>query len=424
MNPSDLIRAASDSVCESDAIRVSRLDGGLRVVTESMPSSRSAAVGVWVGIGNRDEPKRLAGVSHFLEHLLFKGSSTRTSRDIAEGIDATGGDLNAFTSKEYTAFHARVPAWELDFGLDTLLDVIVDPGFSDAEVDAERQVILEELAWSADTPDDVVHGVLAESLFPDHPLGWEVLGSQESVRSMSAADIRAFHHEWYRRANLVFSVVGPIDHDEVVNRVDSALAGVAAGQRPHRMAPEGEIRPLMHTERSIEQSHLAQGWRAPGQHSDDRYTLAVASQLLGGGWSSRLFQEIREKRGLSYSVFSSVGAYNDTGTMSIYAATAPERMAELTRVVDDQLEDLATNGPGERELEVARGGFEGATVLGLEDAGSRMARLATNVLVRDRVVGVDEYLTAVHAVTAADVQRVLAGVVEGPRARSVVGPGD
>jgi len=419
---SDLTGSVSGSHFESDTIRVSRLDGGLRVVTESMPDSRSVAVGAWVGVGNRDEPPALAGVSHFLEHLLFKGSSTRSSRDIAEGIDATGGDLNAFTSKEYTAFHARVPAWDLDFGLDTLLDVIADPGFSDTEVDAERRVILEELAWSADTPDDVVHGVLAESLFPDHPLGWEVLGNQETVRSMSADDIRDFHHQWYRRANLVVSVVGPIDHGEIVERVDNALAGVAPGERPDRVAPVGEVRPHMYTRRSIEQAHVAEGWRAPGQHSHDRYALAVASQLLGGGWSSRLFQEVREKRGLSYSVFSSVGAYNDSGTLSIYAATAPDRMAELFDVVDEQLDDLATKGPGERELEVARGGFEGATVLGLEDAGSRMARLATNLLVRDRVVDVDEYLRAVHAVGVDDVQRILAEVLAGQKARSVVGP--
>ena len=180
--PTTLNGIVSSSVDDGDTIRVSRLDGGLRVVTETLPQSRSVAVGAWVGVGNRDEPAAIAGVSHFLEHLLFKGSSTRSAQDIAQGIDAVGGDLNAFTSKEYTAFHARVPAWELDFGLDTLLDVLVDPGFTETELDAERQVILEELAWSADTPDDVVHGVLAESLFPGHPLGWEVLGTADTVQ--------------------------------------------------------------------------------------------------------------------------------------------------------------------------------------------------------------------------------------------------
>ena len=417
-NVSGLVSSSEDG----DAIRISRLDGGLRVVTESMPRSRSVAVGAWIGVGNRDEPAEMAGVSHFLEHLLFKGSSTRSAQDIAQGIDAVGGDLNAFTSKEYTAFHARVPAWELDFGLDTLLDVLVDPGFTADDLDAERQVILEELAWSVDTPDDVVHGGLAESLFPGHPLGWEVLGTADTVRSITPDQVRGFHEQWYRRSNMVIAVVGPVDHDEIVARVDGALAGRGAGSRPERGAPSPEIVPEVSASRPIEQVHLAKGWRTGGLHSPDRYALAVATQLLGGGWSSRLFQEVREKRGLSYSVFASVGSFVDSGTMSVYAATAPDRLAELRAVIDGQLEDLAANGPGERELDVARGGFEGATVLGLEDTGSRMARLATNVLIRDRVVGVDEYLDSVRAVTAADVQRVLSEVTSRTAALSLVGP--
>ncbi|MEM9522320.1 MAG: pitrilysin family protein [Actinomycetota bacterium] len=412
----------ASSALDDDAIRVSRLDGGLRVVTETVPRSRSVAVGAWVGVGNRDEPAPVAGVSHFLEHLLFKGSSTRSARDIAEGIDAVGGDLNAFTSKEYTAFHARVPAWELDFGLDTLLDVLVDPGFTANELEAERQVILEELAWSVDTPDDVVHGVLAESLFPGHPLGWEVLGSAESVRAITVDDVREFHDRWYRRPNMVLSVVGPIDHDEIVARVDAALASRSGGGQPQRVGPGNEVVPDVTTHRSIEQAHYAKGWRSGGLHSPDRYALAVATQLLGGGWSSRLFQEVREKRGLSYTVFASVGSFVDSGTFSVYAGTAPERLDAVQAVIDEQLTDLAENGPGQRELDVARGGFEGATVLGLEDTGSRMARLATNVLIRDRVVGVDEYLDAVRSVTTEDVQRVISEVVAGASSVSVVAP--
>ena len=219
------------------SIRVSRLPGGLRVVTQAIPEALSVAVGAWVGVGNRDEPAELAGVSHFLEHLLFKGSSTRSSRQIAEGIDAFGGDLNAFTSKEYTAFHSLVPAKDLDFGLETLLDVLVDPAFTDVEVDAERQVILEELALSGDTPDDIVHCQLTESLFPDHPLGWEVLGSAGSVRDMRSARIRAFHEQWYTRSNIVLSVVGDIDHDALAERIDVGLSAMSQGEVPVREAP-------------------------------------------------------------------------------------------------------------------------------------------------------------------------------------------
>ena len=392
------------------------------MVTQHDPTARSVAVGAWVGVGNRDEAPEIAGASHFLEHLLFKGSSTRSARDIAEGIDAVGGDLNAFTSKEYTAFHARVPEKELDFGLDTLLDVLADPGFSDAEVDAERQVILEELAWSADTPDDVVHQNLALGLFPDHALGWEVLGSSASVRAMRPDDIRAFHDRWYRRANLVIAVVGNVDHDDIVNRVDTALVSVTAGDVPTRHAPVEAVMPTQHAVRNIEQAHVALGWRGLDQFDDDRFALAVANQLIGGGWSSRLFQEIREKRGMSYSVFSSMGSYVDSGTFSVYAGTSADRLDELCAVVEAELADLVENGPGEREMEVASGGFEGGTVLALEDAGSRMAQLATNLLVRDRIVEVPEYLEKVRAVTADDVQRVLAKILDGTQVRSVVEP--
>jgi len=408
---------------EADSqIRISRLSGGLRVVTESMPSSRSVAVGCWVGVGNRDEPAGVAGVSHFLEHLLFKGSSTRSAREIAEGIDAVGGDLNAFTSKEYTAFHSRVAARDMDFALDTILDVIADPGFSDAEVEAERHVILEELAWNADTPDDVVHGSLTESLFPSHPLGWEVLGTSETVNSIRPDDIRSFHDRWYCRSNLVVAVTGPVDHDQIVERVDTALGGVDGGARPVRTAPGSIDGSNVSLIRPIEQSHIAMGWRAIDQTDPDRFALAVGNQVLGGGWSSRLFQEIRERRGMSYSVFSSVGAFCDSGTLSIYGGTNPGRAAEFCSVVEELVADVVQNGPSDREMEIARGGFEGATILALEGTGSRMSRLATSVLIRDRVVPVDEYLELVRVVTGDDVMRVLGSVVAGSRCVSIVGP--
>ena len=406
----------------SSRTRVSRLDGGLRVVTESDPTSRTIAVGVWVGVGNRDEPAPIAGVSHFLEHLLFRGSTSRSAREIAEGVDARGGDLNAFTAKEYTAFHSRMPATELDFALGTLLDVIVDPVFDGADVDAERQVILEELAWSKDTPDDVVHSTLAESLFPSHPLGWEVLGTTESVKAVTVADIREFHDRWYRKANLVVSVVGPIDHDTVVESVDAALTALPIGQRPVRSAPSEPVRPTVGTDRSIEQAHVALGWRGHNQDHPDRHALAVANQLLGGGWSSRLFQEVRERRGMAYTVFSSAGSFTDSGSMSVYAGTSPDRVGELLEVIEEELADLTSNGPSPREVEVARGGFEGATIIGLEDIGSRMTRLATSLTLRDRIIEIDDYLDAIRAVERDDVQRVLADVVGPGGALSIVGP--
>ena len=405
-------------------IRVGRQDGGLRVVTESDPFSRTVAIGVWVGVGNRDEPADLAGVSHFLEHLLFRGSSSLSAREIAEGVDARGGDLNAFTAKEYTAYHARMPADDLDFGLGLLLDVIVDPGFDQSDVDSERQVILEELAWSADTPDDVVHSTLAESLFPGHPLGWEVLGTTDSVRALTVDDIRGFHRDWYRKANLVVSVVGPVDHDAVVETVESALDGVAAGSRPVRSAPAAHVRSLVSTHRPIEQAHVALGWRGPSHDHPDRHALAVANQLLGGGWSSRLFQEVRERRGMAYTVFSSSGSFTDSGSLSVYAGTSPDRVSELLEVIDEQVSGLAASGPSSREVEVARGGFEGGTIIGLEDVGNRMTRLATSLTLRDRILDIDEYLSAIRGIEVDDVRRVLADITGAGRALSLVGPAD
>ena len=401
---------------------VSRLPGGLRVATQHDPTAQSVAVGAWVGVGNRDEPPDLAGASHFLEHLLFKGSPGHNARDIAEGIDAVGGDLNAFTSKEYTAFHTRVPLSALNFGLGTLVDVIAEPAFTNEEVDAERMVILEELAWSADTPDDVVHQNLALGLFPNHSLGWEVLGSVDSVRSMAADDVRAFHDRWYRRSNLVFSVVGNVNHADVVERVEAGLAGVESGVPPERSAPVDAVAGDVTVAREIEQAHVTMGWRALNQFDDDRFALAVANQLIGGGWSSRLFQEVREKRGMSYSVFSSMGSYVDSGTFSVYAGISPGRVAELLDVVEAELADLVANGPRQREMQVARGGFEGGTLLALEDSGSRMAQIANNLLVRDRVVEVEEYLEKVRKVTDDDVCRVLTAVLDGPRVCSIVEP--
>ena len=379
-------------------------------------------MGVWVGVGNRDEPVAIAGVSHFLEHLLFRGSSSRSAREIAEGVDARGGDLNAFTAKEYTAFHARMPAGDLDFGLGTLLDVIADPAFDQSNVDSERQVILEELAWSSDTPDDVVHSTLAESLFPGHPLGWEVLGTTDSVKALTVDDIRGFHRDWYRKANLVVSVVGPVDHDIVVDTVESALAGVAVGSQPVRSAPAAHVRSLVSTDRPIEQAHVALGWRGPSHDHPDRHALAVANQLLGGGWSSRLFQEVRERRGMAYAVFSSSGSFTDSGSLSVYAGTSPDRVTELLEVIDEQVSGLASGGPSPREVEVARGGFEGGTIIGLEDVGNRMTRLATSLTLRDRILDIDEYLAAIRAVEVEDVRRVLADITGAGRALSLVGP--
>ncbi|MEZ5165117.1 MAG: pitrilysin family protein [Acidimicrobiales bacterium] len=351
----------TDSVPEP-VTQVGHLDGGLRVVSQADPAAVSVNVGAWVGVGNRDEPAEIAGVSHFLEHLLFKGSSRRSAARDRRGCRRGRRRSQRLHLEGVHGLPRPRAAKDLDFGLDTLLDVIADPGFSDRDVDSERRVILEELSWSADTPDDLVHQNLGLGLFPDHPLGWEVLGTPTSVRSVQPDDVRAFHDRWYRRANLVISVVGPVDHDEVCERVDAALAGVAAGDRPARVAPTAAPEAEVEVRREIEQAHVALGWRGLHHDDPDRFAMAVANQLVGGGWSSRLFQEIREVRGMSYTVYSAASSYGDAGAWSLYAGTAPDQLDELCGVVDAELADLVENGPSERELDVARGGFEGGTL--------------------------------------------------------------
>jgi predicted Zn-dependent peptidase len=396
------------------------------VVTESLPHARSLALGCWVGVGNRDEPPPRAGVSHFLEHLAFKGTARRNARELAESVDATGGDMNAFTTKEYTAYELRLPARHLNFALDLLCDVVTSPALRPADVEAERQVILEELHLANDEPEDVVHTELAGALFPDHPLGWEIAGTEETIEAMTPEAIRAFHDEWYRPANLVLAAAGPIEHEQIVTMIAGLLDGHGPGPSqaaPRRSAPATGVAPRRRVVRPVESAHLALGWRALAHDDPDRYALAVANQLLGVGLSSRLFQEIREERGLAYHVYSAMTAYSDTGVFEVYAGTTPRKVDEVRALAEEQIADVVAHGPTAQELDVAKGAFQGSTLISLEDTGSRMARIATSVVLRDRVVPLDDLLAAIDAVTVDDVQRVAQRVLATPPAIATVGPG-
>jgi predicted Zn-dependent peptidase len=392
------------------------------VVTEHLPHARSLALGCWVGVGNRDEPPSRAGVSHFLEHLAFKGTARRTARQLAESVDATGGDMNAFTTKEFTAYEMRLPAAHLVFALDVLCDVVTAPALRGADVDAERQVILEELHLANDEPEDVVHTELAEALFPDHPLGWEIAGTEESIEAMTPEAIRAFHDEWYQDGNLVFAAAGPFAHDEVVAALLDRFEPRTRGAVVPRVPPGARTERRRSVVRPVESAHVALGWRAVGYEDPDRYALAVANQLIGVGLSSRLFQEIREERGLAYSVHSSMTSYSDSGVFDVYAGTTPSKVDEVLRLVDEQISDVVANGPTEQELAVAKGAFQGSTLISLEDTGSRMARLATSVVLRDRVTSVEDLLTSVASVSTDDVRRVAGRVLGSTPTIATVGP--
>jgi predicted Zn-dependent peptidase len=405
----------------TEDIRETRLANGVRIVTERMPEARSVSLGVWVGVGGRDEPAALAGASHFLEHLVFKGTSTRSARQIAEAIDAVGGEMNAFTNREHTAYYTRLPADRADLGFEILGDVLTDPAFRPPEVDAERHVILEEILMNLDVPEDHVHTLLAEALFPGHPLGREVLGTRETVAAATRDEIADFFGHWYLPRNLVVVAAGDLEHDRVVDAFGASLGALEGGERPERTAPDTRVEPRAVLDDPTEQVHVAMGWRSVDHFDEDRYAFSVANQILGGGMSSRLFQEVREQRGLCYSVYSWGSAYVDAGTAGIYAGTAPSRVGELLSVIDDEIAKLVASGVTEGELAVAKGYIEGSMVLGLEDSGSRMARLGRSLMARDEIVTVDEQLERIRAVTADDVGEVAARVFGGDRALAVVG---
>lgn len=404
-----------------EQIQRTTLANGLEVVTEHMASVRSASIGVWVGVGNRDEESELAGASHCLEHLLFKGTEKWSARQLAEAVDRTGGDINAFTSKEYTAYHARVPDTDVGFALDALCGVVHAPTFTAADLDAERLVILEELSASEDYPDDVAHTALQAALFPFHPLGWEVLGTIESIDAMTADAVHAFHQQWYRPTNLVVAAAGNVDHDQIVAGVAETFASEIAGVAPERQAPTAATAQEVLVERPTEQTHVVLGWQSVGNAHDDRFALAIANQVIGGGLSSRLFQEVREKRGLAYSVFSSQVGYGDAGSFTVYAATAADRVNELLDVLEHEIGLLVKTGVSAAELDLARAGFEGSTLVGLEDSASRMARLGSAVTVRGFVPTIESFIESLRSVTVEDVHRVVTDVFEGPRVMAAVG---
>src|SRR5262245_2023013 len=401
---------------------VTQLPSGLRVVTERVPTALSVAAGVWVGIGARDEPEGLSGVSHFLEHLLFKGTVERSARDIAAAVDRVGGDINAFTAKEYTAYYSRVPAEHLPLAVELLGDVLTAPALRDGDVENERQVILEELAMDDDLPEDVAHRLLTEALFPAHALGRETAGTVDSVEAIAPDDIREFFQRWYRPSAMVVAVSGALDHDDVVAEVEQRFPAADPAPTPARDAPIVQPRPLVVDRRRTEQAQVALGFRGLARLDPDREALDVMNHVLGGGLSSRLFEEIREQRGLAYAAGSGTSSYGDAGSLTISAGTGPAQVPEVLQLVDLELAKLRDGGITAEELEVAVGYLTGAYVLGLEDMGSRMARLGALLTTTGRVRPVAEQLDRWRAVTVADVDRVIGRVLDEPRSLAVVGP--
>ena len=408
----------------SDYITKATLANGLRIVTEPIAGSRSAAIGAWFAVGSRDETPERSGVSHFLEHLLFKGTADRSARSVAEAIDGVGGDMNAFTAREHTAFYTRVPASARDMAAEVLFDVLRSPALRESDVDAERMVINEELIAAFDTPDDVVHIMLYEALFEGHELGREVLGEPETINAMRSDHIAEFHRRWYQPANLVIAAAGDIDHDQIVSIADTYFGDLELGDAPARSAAPHAHASVIGTELPVEQIHVALGWRSLPHGDPRRYALAIANQILGGSPSSRLFQSIREEQALAYTVFSQTSGYSDAGSASIYAATSTQRGAELLEALNNEMASLVDDGVTAHELDLARTGLEGSVILGLEDSGSRMSRMATSEALRGHIVSIDEFLERLGAVTIADVNNVIHDVFGAPAVTSIVGPAE
>lgn len=404
-------------------IRTSTLDNGLRVVTEAVPGASSIALSFWVGTGSRDEQPAEYGMSHFLEHLLFKGSTTRTALDIAQAIDEVGGDMNAFTTKELTAFYIRVLADDEELAFDILCDIMCDPGFDPDEIDAERQVVIEEMLMRVDEPADLVHEYFAEQLFAGHALGREILGDRTLIETMSPAQIRAFFEHHYQPRNLVFAASGRLDHDEIVEGVKQRWRGREGGARPQRMAAVANSGVRKAYRRPTDQAHIVVGVPAPDRHDHDRYAASVLDVIFGGGMSSRLFQEVREKRGLAYTVYSAYTGYDGAGDFSMYVGTAPQRANEALKVMMYEFRRLA-DGVTDLELQRAKRHLRATTLLSLEEVPARMSRIGRSLLLHDDVLPVDDVMSRFEAVTSEDISQLATKFVEGDPVIVGVGPID
>ena len=410
-------------------VRRTVLPGGLRVITEQLAGVRSASIGVWVGVGSRDETPALHGCSHFLEHLLFKGTSERSALDISIALDAVGGEFNAFTAKEYTCFHARVLDEDLPLAVDVLGDMVTNSLLAAEDVEAERDVILDEIAMHDDDPDDVVHNLFAAQAWGDTPLGRPIAGTAGSIAALTRSQIARFHARHYRPANMVVAAAGNVDHAAVVRQVRKAfgrngfLAGNEAPVPPRRGNRLRRVTPgTVTATRPFEQVNLVLGMAGLTRQDDRRFALGVLNTALGGGTSSRLFQEVREHRGLAYSVFSFASHHADSGLVGVSVGCLPGKLDEVLTVVRAELAKVAAEGITEAELARGKGTLRGGLVLGLEDSGSRMSRLGKAELVYDELLSIDEVMARIDAVTLEDVRAIAAELFSQPEVLAIVGP--
>jgi predicted Zn-dependent peptidase len=405
------------------------LPSGLRIVTEEVPSVRSAAIGIWVNVGSRDETPAVAGASHFLEHLLFKGTTRRTALEISSTIEAVGGEMNAFTSKEYTCFYARVIDTDLPMAIDVVSDLITSSIVSALDVDAERKVVLEEIAMRDDDPSDLVHDLYAETYYGDTQLGRPILGTIKSISDMTRSSVFNYYKKKYLPQDLVVAVAGNIKHKRVVAMVEEALSrdnflDVKGSPqiRPNTPVKTKPMQSVGLMTRKTEQAHMFYGMEGVARSDERRFAMGVLASALGGGMSSRLFQEIREKRGLAYSVYAYAQQFAGSGQIGFYAGCNPTKAIEVIEIIREVLADVAENGMSHEEIERAKGAVRGSLVLSQEDSGSRMSRIGKNEIVYGQVMGFDEILQAISRVNPTDVREIASEFLTKSPTLALVGP--
>jgi predicted Zn-dependent peptidase len=399
------------------------LGNGLRLITETMPHVRSVTIGVWLTRGSRHETDERAGIAHFVEHMLFKGTATRTAEDIAQAIDSIGGQLDAFTAKEYASYYIKVLDEHLPLAVDLLADIVRRPAFAADEIEREKKVILEEIKMVEDTPDDLVHELFTQHFWEGHPLARPILGSRDTVEALNRETILNYFSGAYVAPNMIISAAGNFEHRRVLELVDAAFGDLgrgreSVGQDAPRVSPQVVTRT-----KELEQSHVCLGTNSYPQNHADRYVSYILNTVLGGSMSSRLFQNIREKRGLAYSVFSGLSAYRDAGNITIYAGCANEAVGEVVDLCVEELKGMKRTPVPDSELRRAKDHLKGSLMLSLENTASRMSHLARQEIYFERHFGLDETLSGVEGVTTLDIQRVASELFSnGSLAATVVGP--
>jgi predicted Zn-dependent peptidase len=385
------------------------LDNGIRIVSQEMPDHRSASLGIWVENGSRHESPEQNGISHFIEHLLFKGTERRSAAQIAEEMDAVGGVLNAFTSKEHTCYYAKVLDENLPLAVDLLTDIFLHSTFNREEIERERSVILQEISQAEDTPDDYVHDLFSIDFYNDHPLARPICGTAETVTNFRRQDFLNFFKTRYRPRRVIISAAGHLSHDVLVNEMAQRLGGIADSEKKSQSDPlDGETAPqirsgVFHHSKTLEQVHLCLGGEGINQSHPKRYAAYVLNTILGGGMSSRLFQEIREKRGKAYSVYSFMSTYRDVGYLGVYAGTSMESVEEVVDLILKELKSLAAGNIKEEELRRTQGQLVGSMMLGLESTDSWMSHIARNEIYFGRSITTDEICQGIRSVSREEI---------------------